>query len=247
MMKNKLWLFVFFVMTLRWNPAIAATFVISVPTNSGEIVTGQITAFDQSDLTAAEAYNYDIAGKKYNGIVPIETGTNVFFVETSEGLSLFMVNEAPPDTMGQLRYEVTTKGTLLFRDDIPSVDNDPLQIISNGDGTTTFISTEGYRDIGCPDGVCRTDGLVIGLENDNVPLNWNYEPVTFPLINIEMIHFWSPESEENFSVELGTNPNQFDPLMGKVTVKPLDIPESSSILGLVAFCTVSLAVSWLKH
>ncbi|MGK7933336.1 MAG: hypothetical protein AB4041_18150 [Microcystaceae cyanobacterium] len=239
-------------MTLRWNPAIAATFIINVPTNSGQIITGQITAFDQSNLTVTEAYNYNLADAKYNGIVPIETGTNLFFAETLEGLSLFIVNEAPPapiggSTIGQVRYRVITIGTVLFRDDVIDVDNDPLQIIPNEDETTTFISTEGYEDIGCLDGVCRTDGLVIGLNNANVSINFKYDPVTFPLINIDTVSFWSSKLEDNFAVGVGNETDEFDPFTGEITLKPLNVPESSSIVGLIGFCTVSFALSWLKH
>lgn len=240
-MKKSLWLFIFSLIILRWSPAIAASFMISVPLNSGDVITRPITSFDQRNFTSEEAYNYDRVEAKYNGIVPIKGGTNMFFVDTAEGLSLFMVNETFHNLISQLKYEVTTQGTLLFRDDIQEVDNDPLTEVANPDGTTTFISMEGFRDIGCMNGVCRTDGLVIGLNSKNVPVTWKYDPVTFPLINIEMIHFWSPETAENFSVDLGTALDQFDPSKGVVEAVPFEIPELSSIWGLLSMSGVMLA------
>lgn len=239
MMNKGLGLLFFFLLTNSGLSAIAATFRLEVPTHSGTIVR-QIMSFDQSALTPIEAYNYNLIDASYQGIVPIQSGTNMFFVDTSEGLTLFMVNQAGASLEGSLSYHLTTRGNLVFRDDNPLVDTDPLIITPNLDSTKTFLSYEGFKaDAGCNSGgLCRTDGLVIKLTSPNPEqqtIRWGYNTDS-PLTGIENINFISSDSHGSFSVALGSNPNEFDPNTGEVVAKPVatGVPESSSVLGLLS-------------
>lgn len=67
---------------------------------------GNLTAFDQSSLSAAAAYAYGVANNfSYSGQVnglptAINDGARIFLVETSDGLSLFMVLDGIGDGSG---------------------------------------------------------------------------------------------------------------------------------------------------
>lgn len=239
MTRNKFCFLLGFLLFSPLSPALAVTLTLSVPTSSG-MITREVTSFDRSSFTGAQVYNY--ANAKYNGDIAIQPGTNMFFVKTLEGLSLFFVNQASGSLYGQLKYQVTTKGTLLFRDDDPSVDIDPLEIIQNPDLTTTFISTEGFLDNGCISN-CKTDGLVIGLDSLNPVINWNYYPndSNFPMTNIFSLNFWSSNPSENFSLDIGT---EFNPDGGEVGVNDPSIPESSFNFGLLL---TAIAAGFLKR
>lgn len=225
------------------SPSLAGDFKVELHQGSGGVIPlGELKSFNQSSLTAEDAYNYSVVQPRYNGIVSTQPGTNVFLSDTLNGLALYMVNQTFPSSIGQLKYQVTTEGSLLFRDDIVTVDNDLLLTTSNGDGTTTFVSYEGFTGQ-------NTDGLVLGLTDTNGDgrmVSWNYEDVNdlnFPLLNIPRINFWSPDGTQNISIELGTD---FNPETDSIVLKEvvLEVPETSTNLGLLGFTLATLALSW---
>jgi len=73
-----------------------------------ENILGVIDVFDQSTLTAAEVYQFDgPIGNSYNGsITPAISNTSqLFFVDTIEGLMLFVLHDEPDSDGGQVQMQ----------------------------------------------------------------------------------------------------------------------------------------------
>lgn len=114
---------------------------------------GQVMAFDRNAESAATVYDYGGAvASSYSGVTPpaVADTSQLFFVETSEGLSLFNVHDAPGGNGGSasavFMLAGATAGVL--------VNDDPAEATLDVGGAM-FTSTHNWLD-------CCTDGTVIG-------------------------------------------------------------------------------------
>lgn len=141
---------------------------ISLPANSSPILLSEESSFGvwevvpfQTSLTAEAFYGYEDSrynGNTNGGPIPTVDHTMVFLVDASDGLSLFIVHDAPEDGSGgsaHSRWELsgdTAAG--LFIDDPGSI----ALTISNGG--TQFDYSDSWSN-------CCTDGVVIGSLDGN--------------------------------------------------------------------------------
>lgn len=114
-------------------------------------------------LTATQFYQYDNPNRaSYNGELnggptPVSDLSQIFLVNASDGLSLFVVHDRPNDGSGgstQTQWNLTgdTAG--------PVLGDDPNETITVSAGNTQFNSSKNWI-------ACCTDGYVIGsLESD---------------------------------------------------------------------------------
>ncbi|MDL1984612.1 MAG: hypothetical protein LWX54_10580 [Deltaproteobacteria bacterium] len=120
---------------------------------------GHIEVFDQTESTAAEVYQYN---GSYNGSVTpsLADTTQFFLVDTSDGLSLFVVHDKPYDGDGgraQMRFELSGDpdgAARLLEDDV----DDRLRV-GNLFGPDIFQIHHFWYE-------CCTDGVVIGALDD---------------------------------------------------------------------------------
>jgi hypothetical protein len=137
---------------------------------------GSIGIFDQSGLTAAQVYNYDVGdNNSYNGTVvtPVLDTTQMFFVNTLEGLSLFVLHDkkiGDTDTgsnWAQLRYDFAslTTADFLVKDDPPADDPDDQYNGPSYHGVAnTFVTVNRWSES------AATDGVVIGDLGTEFPM-----------------------------------------------------------------------------
>jgi len=120
-------------------------------------ILGFVSSFS-TPLTAAGFYQYNVPhGASYNGELnggpdPVSSLTQVFLVEASNGLSLFVVHDRPLDgSGGNVRnHWQLTGGTAAFL-----VGDDPGEGLTVGGGGTLFDTNHTWSP-------CCTDGYVIG-------------------------------------------------------------------------------------
>jgi hypothetical protein len=120
---------------------------------------GSIAVFDQSGLTAATVYQYNTPlGASYNGSVTpsIPDTSQIFVVNTSDGVSLFVVHDQPQDGDGgsaQMQLELSGDPTGAAR----LVEDDPgdASRLGNLSGPNMFQTNHLWYP-------CCTDGVVIG-------------------------------------------------------------------------------------
>jgi hypothetical protein len=120
---------------------------------------GYVEVFDQSAYTAAAVYQYDTRyDSSYNGSVTpwLADTTQLFIVNTSDGLSLFVVHDKPEDGDGgraQMRFVLLGDpdgATRLIEDD-----SGDASLIGNLFGPEIFQTHHHWLE-------CCTDGVVIG-------------------------------------------------------------------------------------
>jgi hypothetical protein len=136
---------------------------------------GQVSVFNRSGDTAADVFNYGgVFTTSYSPDLPfapaaIADTTQLFFVDTSNGLSLFMVHDQPNDVGGG-------QADLSF-----TLSDDTAAILVNDDPGEPFTNTGGTQfdsdHIWSP---CCTDGGVIGsLDGD-----WSMEVAATNFVGI---------------------------------------------------------------
>jgi hypothetical protein len=121
---------------------------------------GRITVFNQPELSAIEVYRHDVGYMlSYNGIITnsISNTSQLFLVNTSDGVSLFVVHDKPSDDSGgraEMRFEISGDpdgAERLVEDDI----NDVVYYNGHLFGPYIFQTNHQWDE-------CCTDGVVIG-------------------------------------------------------------------------------------
>jgi hypothetical protein len=127
-------------------------------------VLGYIDVFSRTTKTPADVYHYNVPnGSSYNGWL-FDSGlpealsgvSQLFLVDTSQGLSLFVVHDRPNDGTGghtEMRFDLSGNTSTAIR----QVEDDPDDAgrPGNTSGPTLFQTNHYWED-------CCTDGVVIG-------------------------------------------------------------------------------------
>ncbi|MEM1379944.1 MAG: hypothetical protein AAGH41_04880 [Pseudomonadota bacterium] len=145
------------------SAAHASTYFVEQETapNSGIFTTvGKIKAFDASGLSTVDAYKYDNGLRSsYNGNDnglpdPVNGAARLFLVDTSDGLSLFLVLDGPGPNNGSADLEWTVSN-----DTAAALVNDDNSEAPTTDGINFSYSFDWFT--------CCTDGFAIGsLDGD---------------------------------------------------------------------------------
>lgn len=161
--------------------------------NFGSISTGMIQAFTTHGTTA-EYYQY---GKKFassfsGSLLGLQTGrSHLFFVQASDGLSLFVVHSTPNNgTGGAAQMQVLLFGDtarLKFVDDIG-------EATSNAAGTV-FNSNHAWLN-------CCTDGFALGSLDGNWQMDLQF------LANPRGLNSWAAYSADGKIVPLSLQPGR---------------------------------------
>ncbi len=147
---------------------------------------GQVAVFDGGGQTAAQVYDYvGAVGSSYNGVSPsfMVDVSQLFLTQTSEGVSLFMVHDAPGGGGGDADVSFTLSGDTAA----VLVEDDPSEPIINVGGTG-FSSSHAWAD-------CCTDGGVIGALDGS----WS---MLVDLISFTDITTWQVTSADDTAIEL---------------------------------------------
>lgn len=218
----------------------AAVFYVAQESSAGagdfdSNILGQIESFTASpaSLTVAEFYDwYDDAGggatggsyngHKHGGPDPLSNLSQLFLVDTSEGLSLFVVHDLQWDGSGgdaDMQVDLTGGAAdFLFYDDTHTEDPDDTYTTVGG---TLFSTTNDW-------GAGYTDGFVIGtIEN-----NWTmFCQFTTGPTNIDG---WQAVSSDSSTISFALEEGR------RVRLSPIPIPAAfwllcSGLMGMVAF------------
>lgn len=157
-------------------------------------IKGQVSIFNRSAETAADVYNYGVPiAASYNPDLPfapaaISDTSQLFFVDTSQGLSLFMVHDQPDDFGDTLGGRADLHFTL---------SGDTAAILFEDDPGESFIDTGGTQFDSRHSWVtCCTDGGAIGsLDGDwsmdvsatvfNDITNWQVSSANGPFVPLD--------------------------------------------------------------
>ncbi len=177
-------IFVAFFVTIQ---AESSSIRVSQEENAGTgdfSVLGFIDVFNETNSSVEDLYSYDTPlGSSYNGTVTpsLEDTSQLFLVNSSEGLSLFVVHDEPNEGVGsraEMRFELSnddSDGASRLLEDDPS----DVNRVGNSGAPLTFDSynfqTHHRWD------PCCTDGIVIGVLDGP----WSMEVLFFDVDGIQ--------------------------------------------------------------
>lgn len=175
----------------------------------------------QTDQTAAGYYGYNQRrdASFSGGLNLISNTSHLFLVDATDGLSLFVVHDRPQDSgWGRASMQVDLLGDdadLLVMDDAPQYDRYIGQ-------DSSFLLQHGW-------GTCCTDGFALGtLENDwQAFLQFTQTPT-----GLNNWQAFSGSDETPVDLELAVSQ--------RVRLDVVDVPEPSTLIGLITLGTVGL-------
>jgi hypothetical protein len=165
-------------------------------------VLGSIQPFSLPAQTASTVYQYGSPiGASYNGtVITAESSkSKLFLVETSNGLSLFVVHDRPNDGSGgraEMRFELSgdTDGAARIVEDDPQSPND-IGRAGNLFGPTVFQTVHEWVE-------CCTDGVVIGALNGPWSMLVQFRNNSGVAIPLRGIDSWEATSANGSNVAL---------------------------------------------
>ncbi len=158
---------------------------------------GCVDVFDQSEFTAKAVYKYTASTASYNGtVIPtIPDTSQLFVVNTSDGVSLFVVHDERNDGDGgraEMRFELSGDPDGAQR----LVEDDPYDATRQGSkGSKPGSEIFQTHHVWDP---CCTDGVVIGALDDTWSMLVSFHNVDgVPGNELEGITNWVATSEDD--------------------------------------------------